>query len=126
MKFTTVTSAALTMALTALATPIEYPKGTGENLPYYPPPKGGWESVKYPPGTGAAAGAAAPVPCVGSGVKPSTFTFTSTYEVVATGSEVRNGTVSVPGPTDAVGFFNYGINSRDDTICYVSTTTFAT
>lgn len=32
---------------------IDYPAGTGENLPYYPPPPEGWESVKYPPGTGS-------------------------------------------------------------------------
>jgi hypothetical protein len=85
---------------------IDYPKGTGENFDKYSAPPGGWESVKYPPGTGG---------------KPSTFpfVFTSTYSVVAKGSEVRNGTVSVPGPEDAVGYFNYGINSKEDTICYV-------
>ena len=32
---------------------VKYPAGTGENLPYYAPPPGGWESVKYPLGTGA-------------------------------------------------------------------------
>ncbi|KAF5873517.1 uncharacterized protein Bfra_004979 [Botrytis fragariae] len=46
------------------------------------------------------------------------FVFTSTYNVVALGSEVRNGTVSVPGPSNAVGYFNYGINAHQDTICY--------
>lgn len=51
----------------------------------------------------------------------SPFVFTSTYNVIALGSEVRNGTVSVPGPTNAIGYFNYGINSQQDTICYVST-----
>lgn len=116
MKFTIL--AFLALSLTATATPIDYtppggwesikyPEGTGTNLPYYPPPKGGWESVKYPPGTGAVAAA-------------SPFTFTGTYNVVATGSEVRNGTISVPGPKEAVGYFNYGINSVEDTICYVS------
>jgi hypothetical protein len=87
---------------------IDYPDGTGENLPYYPPPPGGWENVNYPPGTGGN--------CAPSSFP---FTFTSTYAVVATGAEVLNGTTSVPGPEDAVGYFNYGINSIEDTICYV-------
>jgi len=124
MKFTTVTSTALTMAVTAIAVPtdytpsggwesVKYPEGTGANLPYYPPPAGGWESIKYPSGTGAGAGASA--------YSPSPFVFTSTYHVVATGAEVVNGTTSAPGPKDAVGFFSYGINSLEDTICYVST-----
>lgn len=52
---------------------------------------------------------------------PSHVVYTSTYSVVALGSEVRNGTVSVPGPSNAIGYFNYGINSHEDTICYVST-----
>lgn len=47
--------------------------------------------------------------------------FTSTYNVVALGSEVRNGTASLPGPSDAIGYFNFDINSDEDTICYVST-----
>lgn len=91
---------------------ITYPAGTGENLEHYPAPPGGWENVKYPPGTGVGEGIAC---------KDSTFpfVFTSTYSVVAKGSEVRNGTISVPGPEDAVGYFNYGINSEEDTICYV-------
>ncbi|TEY61348.1 hypothetical protein BOTCAL_0170g00140 [Botryotinia calthae] len=49
---------------------------------------------------------------------PSHIVFTSSYNVVALGSEVRNGTVSVPGPSNAIGYFNYGINSHEDTICY--------
>lgn len=87
---------------------VDYPKGTGENLPYYPPPPGGWESVKYPPGTGEDASCNSP------------FTFTSTYHVTAVGLEVRNGTTPAPGPNDAVGFFEFGINSNFETICYVS------
>ncbi|CZR53244.1 uncharacterized protein PAC_03122 [Phialocephala subalpina] len=86
--------------------PVDYPKGTGENLPYYPPPPGGWESIKYPPETGDDASCNSP------------FMFTSTYHVTAVGSEVRNGTAPAPGPKDAVGFFEYGINSWLDTICY--------
>ncbi|ESZ93299.1 hypothetical protein SBOR_6337 [Sclerotinia borealis F-4128] len=61
--------------------------------------------------------AAAPVVAPGQNTG-SPFVFTSTYNVVALGSEVRNGTVSVPGPSNAIGYFNYGINSREDTICY--------
>ncbi|TGO48176.1 hypothetical protein BOTNAR_0489g00080 [Botryotinia narcissicola] len=55
-------------------------------------------------------------PAAQSGGSP--FVFTSTYNIVALGSDVRNGTVSVPGPSDAVGNFNYGINAHQDTICY--------
>ncbi|TVY76080.1 hypothetical protein LSUE1_G004707 [Lachnellula suecica] len=116
---TTLTILATIFAAKALAAPtdttyppppggydsITYPAGTGENLPYYPPPPGGWKSVTYPPGTG-------------SDASSSPFIFTSTYNVVALGSEVRNGTTSAPGPKDAVGFFNFGINSVMDTICY--------
>ncbi|PQE28141.1 guanine deaminase protein [Rutstroemia sp. NJR-2017a BBW] len=46
------------------------------------------------------------------------FIFTSTYNIVALGSEVRNGTTAAPGPDNAVGYFNYGINSFSNTICY--------
>jgi hypothetical protein len=66
MKFATITSTAAILA-SSLALPtdvtygppaggwesIDYPAGTGENLPSYPPPAGGWESVKYPAGTGS-------------------------------------------------------------------------
>lgn len=88
---------------------VDYPDDAGKNLDYYPPPPGGWENVKYPPGTGANGGSCDPP-----------FKFTSTYHVVATGSEVRNGTTPAPGPKDAVGFFEYGINAPQDTICFVS------
>lgn len=123
MKVTSLASAAAIFVATTLSAPtdtkyppppggwesVNYPKGTGENLPYYPPPPGGWESVKYPLGTGEGKGSSCASP----------FVFTSTYNVVAVGSEVRNGTTPVPGPQDAVGFFNYGINSAQDTICWV-------
>lgn len=124
MKFATITSiAAILVQALALPTDIAYgpplgrwesvkhPPGTAEDLPSYPAPPGGWESVKYPPGTG------------GSCTSP--FVFTSTYAVVAIGSEVRNGTTPAPGPKDAVGYFNFGINSDMDTICYVSLAVFA-
>lgn len=123
MKFATVASTAAILASAALAVPtdikyaappggwesIDYPKGTGENLDKYPAPPGGWENVQYPPGTGEKY----------DGGKKGSFPFTSTYKVVAVGSEVRNGTTPVPGPKDAVGYFNYYINSDYDTICYV-------
>merc|ERR1712093_717820 len=44
--------------------------------------------------------------------------FTSRYHITAVGAEVRNGTVSVPGPADAVGYYNYGINSKTERICW--------
>jgi len=78
-----------------------------QNLPYYPAPPVRRENVKHPPGTGASPSFASP------------FVFTSTYNVVALSSEVRNGTTPAPGPKDAVEFFNFGINSNTDTICYV-------
>lgn len=89
-------------------TKIDYPAGTGENLPYYPPPPGGWESVNYPAGTGAQ-----PANCPGN-----PFTFTSTYHVKATGAEVVGPNRPAPGPANAVGYFDYGINSITDTICW--------
>jgi hypothetical protein len=118
---TTFASIAAFLAVRALAAPtditygppangwesIDYPDGTGENLHEYPAPPGEWESVKYPPGTGEDPSCSTP------------FKFTSTYNVVAIGSEVRNGTTPAPGPKEAVGFFNFGINSDMDTICYV-------
>jgi len=97
-------------------TKIEYPKGTGENLPYYPPPPGGWESVKYPDGTGSN-----PQQPGDDNCEPKKD-FTSTYHVVALGKNVVNGTapntVSTPGPEDAVGIFDYSINSNTETICW--------
>lgn len=51
---------------------------------------------------------------------PSPFYFTSTYTVVANPNEVINTTGSpVPGQPGAIGYFNYGINSDLDVICYV-------
>ena len=48
--------------------------------------------------------------------------FTSIYNVTATPYEViSNAGQSVPGPYGAKGQFNYAINSKTDTICYVCT-----
>ena len=116
---------------------VKYPAGTGENLPYYPPPPGGWESVAYPPGTGSSPPKSVrplpPSPPTGAHASfgllhglvtlPLTwdqiFTFTSEYYVKALGSEVLNGTTPLPGPSDAVGWFYFGINAPEDTICWV-------
>ena len=49
--------------------------------------------------------------------------FTSTYSVVATPDQVINtDQMPAPGEPGAVGYYNYGINSKDDVICYVSLT----
>jgi len=47
------------------------------------------------------------------------FTFTSTYNLVATPERVINGTTVTPGEAGSIGFYNYGINSELDLICYV-------
>ncbi|KAH9841301.1 putative chrd superfamily protein, partial [Teratosphaeria destructans] len=46
------------------------------------------------------------------------FFFTSTYRVIATPDQVVNGTTSTGGLPGAIGYYNLGINSLDDTICY--------
>ncbi|KAH6675092.1 hypothetical protein B0J14DRAFT_452606, partial [Halenospora varia] len=48
----------------------------------------------------------------------SPFQYSSTFNVIALPSEVRNGTTPTPGAPEAQGFFNYGINAELDTICY--------
>ncbi|WYZ38482.1 hypothetical protein EsH8_III_000396 [Colletotrichum jinshuiense] len=47
------------------------------------------------------------------------FTFTSTYDVIATPDQVvdTNNTFT-GGLAGAIGYYNYGINSRDNVICY--------
>jgi hypothetical protein len=91
---------------------VKYPDDAGKDLPYYPPPPGGWGSVKYPPGAGSNSD--------GGNTCDSLFSFTSTFHVTGIGSEVHDGTNPAPGPKDAIGFFNFGINSFMDIICYVS------
>ncbi|RPB17017.1 hypothetical protein P167DRAFT_480371, partial [Morchella conica CCBAS932] len=47
------------------------------------------------------------------------FRFTSTYSLVATADQVVNATdMPAIGEQDAIGYFNYGINSRENVICY--------
>jgi hypothetical protein len=88
---------------------VKYPPGTGEGLEHYPPPKGGWESVKYPPGTGAGQ----------PGCPPSPFHFSSTYSVKAVPEEVVDSENKFTGGLKgAVGYYNFGISSEYNTICY--------
>jgi hypothetical protein len=47
------------------------------------------------------------------------FSFDQTYAVKATPSQVRNGTTAVPGQPGAKGLFKFGINVKENTICYV-------
>jgi CHRD domain len=76
---------------------VKYPAGTGENLPYYPPPKDGY-------GDGSC--------------KKGPFKFTSTFSVVATPDQVVNGTAPTGGLPGCTGFYDFGINSDLDLICY--------
>jgi hypothetical protein len=46
--------------------------------------------------------------------------FTSYYHVIATPEQVINGTRPTPGEPGAVGFYNFAIDSKSNTICYVS------
>ena len=63
--------------------------------------------------------AAAVVPQQQAGQGP--FTFTSTYNLIATPDKVINAeNATAPGETGAIGYYNYGINSELDIICYVS------
>jgi hypothetical protein len=49
------------------------------------------------------------------------FTFSSTYNLIATPDKVINPDGEpAPGEEGAVGYYNYGINSELDIICYVS------
>ncbi|THV49659.1 hypothetical protein BGAL_0185g00140 [Botrytis galanthina] len=103
MKFTiAATAATLLFTTTAIAAPAD-----GATYASY----GSYQWADGAPVTNMAV-----APAAQSGGSP--FVFTSTYNVVALGSEVRNGTVSVSGPSDAVGYFNYGINAHQDIICY--------
>ncbi|KLU85911.1 hypothetical protein MAPG_04930 [Magnaporthiopsis poae ATCC 64411] len=46
------------------------------------------------------------------------FTFTSTFNMVATPEQVIGANGSAPGEPGAMGLYNYGINSELDIICY--------
>jgi len=100
---------------------VKYPEGTGANLDSYPPPPGGWENVKYPAGTGANAGdagSAAPAPAPPAGSAASPFTFTSFFSVKATPDQVVNGTEPTGGLEGASGLYLLGFNSKENVVCY--------
>ncbi|KAK3621700.1 hypothetical protein LTR56_022464 [Elasticomyces elasticus] len=44
--------------------------------------------------------------------------FTSTYQIITTPDQVINGTVPTPGEPGAIGYYDFGINSKLDVICY--------
>ena len=46
--------------------------------------------------------------------------YTSFYHVIATPDQVVNGTTPAPGEPGAIGYYNFAIDSKSDTICYVS------
>ncbi len=102
------------LALGASAVPTDYPPPPGgwESIKY-PPPPGGWENVKYPPGTGAN-----PAPAPSCEDKNVPFTFTSTFSVKATPDQVVNGTTPTGGLPDSYGLYLLGLNSVTNTICY--------
>lgn len=129
MKAVIISTALAALAPTILANPIDkrqdftkidYPDGTGENLPSYPPGTG--ENLpSYPPGTGEN------LPFYpNTGCPNPVFNFTSTYSIVATPDQVVNGTtnpVFTGGLAGCTGFYNYGINVDLDLICYSITLT---
>ncbi|KAL9098108.1 MAG: hypothetical protein Q9163_006171, partial [Psora crenata] len=98
-------------------TKINYPPGTGENLPSYPPGTG--ENLpSYPPGTGE--NLPSYPPGTGENSKQ-VFNFTSTYQIVATPDQVVNGTTNATptgGLEGCTGYYNFGINADLDLICY--------
>lgn len=119
MKSVIISSTFALLAATASAVPTDFPPpsggfppGTGENLPNYPAPPGGFENVNYPPGTGANSAGCPPT---------GPFTFTSTFHIEATPDQVVNGTTD-PKPTGGLpgtfATYDFGINSDIDLICY--------
>lgn len=88
----------------------------------FPAPPGGFENIKYPPGTGGDL-PSYPTPPGGypsadSECANGPFNFTSTYNVVASPDQVVNGTTFTGGLAGAIGYFNFGINSDFDLICW--------
>jgi hypothetical protein len=62
-----------------------------------------------------------PVPLVHQRAVEGPFSFTSTYNLVATPDRVINpDNEPAPGEDGAIGHYNYGINSELEIICYVS------
>lgn len=117
----------LTLAVPILASPvvkrqdyskIDYPAGTGANLHEYPPGTG--ENLhEYPPGTGE--NLPSYPPGTGANCPSDIFNFTSTYHIVATPDQVLNGTENptrTGGLEGCTGYYDFGINSDLDLICY--------
>ncbi|KAL8626998.1 hypothetical protein Q9189_007293 [Teloschistes chrysophthalmus] len=133
MKFTPTISLLASFTLTATASPLNirsptYPPGTGENLPSYPPGTGTGENLpKYPPGTGENLPSYPPNTGSNLPFNPPTstpnpiFNFSSTYHILATPSEVVNGTtnpVFTGGLPGCSATYDFGINAERDFICY--------
>jgi hypothetical protein len=56
----------------------------------------------------------------GKGGKGGPKKFTSFYHIIATPDQVINGTTPTPGEPGAVGWYNFAIDTKTETICYVS------
>jgi hypothetical protein len=114
MKTVGLVSGALALLVASVsAAPTDYPAPPGG----YPAPPGGWENVKYPPGTGE--GLPSYPPPGGKGdCQNGPFKFTSTYHIVATPDQVINGTTPTGGLPGCTGFYDFGINSDIDLICW--------
>lgn len=113
MKTFGILSGALALLVTyTSAAPVASPQD-------FPPPPGGWESVDYPDGTGENL-PFYPTPQAGYGTscQNGPFNFTSTFNIVATPDQVVNGTTPTGGLPGTLGFFNFGINSDMDLICW--------
>merc|ERR1712000_542875 len=72
------------------------------------------------PSTGKSCPVAKPKPGHGKGdLKDFPFCFTSTYQIVATPDQVVNANnTATPGESGAIGYYNYGIQSEMDLICW--------
>merc|ERR1712000_212811 len=72
------------------------------------------------PSTGKSCPVAKPKPGHGKGdLKDFPFCFTSTYQIVATPDQVVNANnTATPGEPGAIGYYNYGIQSEMDLICW--------
>jgi hypothetical protein len=89
----------------------------------YPAPPGGWENVNYPKGTDENL-TSYPNPSGGYGrgnrgkCGKGPFEVSSTYHVVAHPDQVINGTTTTGSLPGCTGFYDCGINSDLDLICY--------
>ncbi|TKA64529.1 hypothetical protein B0A49_10083 [Cryomyces minteri] len=96
MKTFTVAAAVALLAATANAVPTEGHKGGWKGMDHYRC-QNDKDATKCP---------------------DSIFKFTSTYHVTATPDQVRNGTTPTGGLAGAVGYYDFGINSDVDLICW--------